>query len=229
MKRMNNVIFFLIVSVAGLIHGLFLSAQEEHVMGSRLISIETTLGEMIIRLYDETPEHRDNMIKLIEEGYYEGQLFHRVIRDFMIQAGDPHSVNAEKGQRLGAGGPGYTLAPEFHDHLIHKKGALAAARKGDRVNPDQRSSGSQFYIVQGRVFSPGELDLLVQRNMHAPFTPEAAAAYTSIGGTPHLDGAYTVFGEVIEGFDVLDSIASVETDSYDRPLDDVVYSISLVK
>ena len=184
---------------------------------------------MIIRLYDATPGHRDNMISLIEKGFYDGQLFHRVIKDFMIQGGDPHSVDAEREKRLGSGGPGYTLPAEFHDHLIHKKGSLAAARQGDQVNPEKRSSGSQFYIVQGRVFSPDELEVLVERGMHAPFTPEAVAIYTGIGGTPHLDGSYTVFGEVVEGLEVLDSIASVQTDSYDRPLEDVVYSISLVR
>lgn len=225
----NRYTVFLIFSVSVMIHGSVVTAQEEYSSESLLFRIETSMGEMIIRPYHETPGHRDNMISLIEKGYYNGQLFHRVIQDFMIQGGDPHSVNAEKGERLGTGGPGYTIPAEFHDDLIHKKGALAAAREGDRVNPDKRSSGSQFYIVQGRVFTPEELDLLVQRNMHAPFTPEAAAIYTSIGGTPHLDGAYTVFGEVVEGLEVLDRIASVETDAHDRPLEDVVYSISLIK
>ena len=226
---MKKNIFLRIVSIPAMILVFTFTSRSQGSSGSQLIRIETSMGEMIILLYDKTPGHRHNMIKLIQQGYYQRQLFHRVIKDFMIQGGDPHSVDAEKGQRIGTGGPGYTLPPEFHDHLIHKKGALAAARKGDQVNPGHRSSGSQFYIVQGRVFTQEELQLMAQRNMHAPFTAEASAIYTTIGGTPHLDGAYTVFGEVVEGLDVLDSIANVETDPYDRPLEDVVYSVSLVK
>ena len=221
--------FLRIVSICLLFLASVIPARSQDIHGSHLIRIETSMGEMVLRLYDRTPVHRDNMIKLIRDGYYDGQLFHRVINDFMIQGGDPHSVDAEKGQHLGSGGPGYTLPPEIQEGLIHKKGALAAARKGDQVNPERRSSGSQFYIVQGRVFTRDELHLMVQRNMHAPFTAEAEKIYTTMGGTPHLDGAYTVFGEVVEGLDVLDSIARVETDAYDRPLEDVVYSISLVK
>jgi peptidyl-prolyl cis-trans isomerase B (cyclophilin B) len=221
--------FFPIVSFFVMILSSVVPARSQESPESLLIRIETGMGDMILRLYDQTPVHRDNMIKLIREGYYDRQLFHRVIRDFMIQGGDPHSKNAEKGQRLGTGGPGYTLPPDIHNGLIHKKGALAAARKGDQVNPGRRSSGSQFYIVQGRVFTRDELQLMVLRNMHGPFTDEAVKIYTTIGGAPHLDGSYTVFGEVVEGMDVLDSIARVETDSYNRPLEDVVYSISLVK
>ena len=193
-----------------------------------LIKIETIHGTMIARLYNQTPAHRDNMIKLINEGFYEGQLFHRVIKDFMVQGGDPHSVDADRGQRLGTGGPGYTLPAEFNDQLIHKKGALSAARMGDRTNPEKASSGSQFYIVQGQVFTPDMLKMM-EKNRATAFTPEAIEAYTTIGGTPHLDGGYTVFGEVIEGLDVIDRIAALKTDSNDRPLEDVVYHISLVK
>ncbi len=193
-----------------------------------LIKIETTMGDMVIRLYNQTPAHRDNMLKLIEKGFYDGQLFHRVIKDFMIQGGDPHSVGAERGQRLGTGGPGYTLPAEFREDLFHKKGALAAAREGDQMNPEKASSGSQFYIVQGRLFTVDMLKALEQRRS-SPFTPEAIEAYTTVGGTPHLDGAYTVFGEVVEGIEILDSIASVPTDAYNRPLEDVVFTISLVK
>jgi cyclophilin family peptidyl-prolyl cis-trans isomerase len=183
---------------------------------------------MVILLYDQTPAHRDNMLKLIDEGFYQGLLFHRVIKDFMIQGGDPHSAGAERGQRLGTGGPGYTIPAEFREDLIHKKGAMAAARLGDQENPEKASSGSQFYIVQGRLFTIDMLKTLEQRRSY-PFTPEAIEAYTTIGGTPHLDGAYTVFGEVVEGIDILDSIASKPTDAYNRPLEDVVFSISLVK
>lgn len=195
---------------------------------ARLIKISTTMGDMVIRLYDETPAHRDNMIRLIEEGFYKDQLFHRVIKDFMIQGGDPQSAGAQPGTRLGNGGPGYTVPAEFRPGLYHKKGVLAAAREGDRVNPEKASSGSQFYLVQGRVFSPEELNMMVERGM-GPFSEEAIASYTTIGGTPHLDGSYTVYGEIVEGLEVLDQIASVPTDSYNRPLTDVVYSISLVR
>jgi cyclophilin family peptidyl-prolyl cis-trans isomerase len=194
----------------------------------QLIRIETDLGDMMIRLYDQTPGHRDNMIKLITEGFYDGQLFHRVIKDFMVQGGDPHSVNADRGQRLGTGGPGYTIPAEFNESLIHKKGALAAARLGDRMNPEKASSGSQFYIVQGRVYTVDMLKML-EKDRATPFSPEAIIAYTTLGGTPHLDGAYTVFGEVVEGLDVVDRIASSKTDSNNRPLEDVVYRISLVE
>jgi peptidyl-prolyl cis-trans isomerase B (cyclophilin B) len=202
------------------------SAQEKQ--NEQVIRIETSLGDMLVRLYDDTPAHRDNMIKLISEGFYQDQLFHRVIKDFMIQGGDPHSTGAEKGQRLGTGGVGYTLPAEFRKNHIHKKGALAAARKGDSVNPEKASSGSQFYIVQGRVLKQEEIDILTQRGV-ASFTEESAEVYMTLGGAPHLDGAYTVFGEVIKGLEIIDSIASRPTDAYNRPLDDVIYSISLIE
>ena len=193
-----------------------------------LINIETTLGSMVIKLYDQTPLHRDNMIKLVKEGFYDGQFFHRVIKDFMIQGGDPKSTEAKKGERLGNGGPGYTIPAEFNPQLFHKKGALAAARTGDRLNPEKASSGSQFYIVQGRVYNPELLKRMAQdRNL--AFSPEAIEAYTTVGGTPHLDGGYTVFGEVVEGLEVIDRIAAVPTDGNDRPLEDVIYHITLVK
>ena len=196
--------------------------------GNKRIRIETSLGDIVVILYDQTPGHRDNMLKLIEDGFYENHLFHRVIRDFMIQGGDPESVDASPGQRLGNGGPGYTIAAEFHPELFHKKGALAAARMGDRTNPEKASSGSQFYIVQGRTFTPDMLKTM-ETERSLSFSPQAIEAYTTIGGTPHLDGSYTVFGEVVEGLDVLDLIASQPTDSYNRPLEDVVFSISLIK
>lgn len=203
-------------------------AQEQQPVSGQLIKIETSLGNMVVLLYDQTPLHRDNMIKLINEGFYEGQLFHRVIKDFMVQGGDPHSVNADKGQRLGTGGPGYTIPAEFRNDLIHKKGALAAAREGDSRNPEKASSGSQFYIVQGRQLSPDMLKML-EKDRYAPFTPEAIEAYTTVGGTPHLDGGYSVFGEVVEGLDVVDRIALVPTDSNNRPQENQVYRITLVK
>jgi len=207
---------------------LSIQVQAQENESTRLIKFETSMGNMLVRLYNETPAHRDNMIKLIENGFYEGQLFHRVIKDFMIQGGDPHSVGAEKGQRLGSGGPGYTVPAEFHPSLIHKKGALAAARKGDQVNPEKASNGSQFYLVQGRVLTPGEINILRQRGV-ASFTKDSEDIYTTLGGTPHLDGAYTVFGEVVEGLEVLDSIAAQPCDVYDRPIEDVIFSISIVR
>lgn len=201
------------------------TAQEG--LQDKMIKIETSLGDMVIKLYNETPAHRDNMIKLIQEGFYDDQLFHRVIKDFMIQGGDPHSAGAEKGQRLGLGGPGYEVPAEFHQNLIHKKGALAAAREGDSSNPEQASSGSQFYLVQGRVLTPEEVNILTQRGV-ATFTKESAEIYTTMGGTPHLDGSYTVFGEIVMGLEILDAIASQPVDAYNRPMQDVIYSITII-
>jgi len=225
---MKKYLFFLFVSLIFTLLSPGLNAQDQKAQLEQLIKIETTLGDMVIKLYNETPLHRDNMIKLIEEGFFKDHLFHRVIKDFMIQGGDPHSVGAEKGQRLGAGNLGYTIPAEFTENLVHKKGALAAAREGDQLNPEKASSGSQFYIVQGRVFSPKELNIMVQRGL-IKTSQEMVPIYTALGGTPHLDGSYTVFGEVLIGLEVLDRIAASETDSYDRPLDDVVYSISLIR
>lgn len=195
---------------------------------NQLIKISTVQGDMILRLYNETPAHRDNMIKLISEGFYDGQLFHRVIKDFMLQGGDPHSVDADRGQQLGQGGPGYTIPAEFNDQFFHKKGALSAARMGDRTNPEKASSGSQFYIVQGRVFTPEMLEMM-EKDRPTAFTAEAIEAYTTVGGTPHLDGSYTVFGEVVEGMEVIDRIANMPCDANDRPIDDIVYHITLIK
>lgn len=202
-------------------------AQQSANNNGQVIVMETSLGNIELLLYDDTPLHRDNMIKLIREGYYDGQLFHRVINNFMIQGGDPHSKGAEKGQRLGTGGPGYTIEAEIREQYFHKKGALAAARQGDAVNPTKRSSGSQFYIVHGQVVNEAQLTTLQTRGVHDPFTPEEIEAYTTIGGTPHLDDGYTVFGEVISGLDVIDAIAAKRTDNNDRPLDDILFSIRL--
>jgi peptidyl-prolyl cis-trans isomerase B (cyclophilin B) len=219
-SRLLYLTIFLSVSVS--------SMKGQSADSDQLIKIQTIQGDMIVRLYNQTPGHRDNMIKLIKEGFYDDQLFHRVIKDFMIQGGDPHSVQAERGQQLGTGGPGYTIPAEFNDQLFHKKGALAAARTGDRGNPEKASSGSQFYIVQGRVFSTDMLKMMEKDRTQA-FTAEAIEAYTTIGGTPHLDGSYTVFGEVVEGLEVIDRIAAMQTDSNDRPIEDVVYHITLIK
>lgn len=236
------------------------------------VDIETTMGHIKVKLYNETPAHRDNFIKLVKEGYYNGTLFHRVINKFMIQGGDGDSRNAKPGQRLGMGDPGYTIPAEFvYPRYFHKKGALAAARQGDNVNPKKASSGSQFYIVTGDVIPAGQIgqverqlqmqqeqaifnqlveahrnEILAMRRardtqglqalqdqliaeMHeriaregiAKLSEEQKQAYTTVGGAPHLDGAYTVFGEVIEGMDVVEKIEKVATDSADRPKEDI--------
>lgn len=234
------------------------------------VKIQTTLGDIIVRLYDETPQHRDNFVKLAKEGYYDGTLFHRVIKDFMIQGGDPDSKGAPAGKMLGVGGPDYTIEAEIKSGLYHKRGALAAARQGDEVNPERRSSGSQFYIVWGQVYNEGQLrqfsKQMEMQQMQAVFnalakehhdeimqmrrernraglqelqeklaaeaeaqvkaqgagmTDEQRAIYSTIGGTPHLDGQYTVFGEVEEGLDIVEMIQQSKTARGDRPVDDI--------
>lgn len=193
----------------------------------QLVKISTQYGDMIIKLYNGTPLHRDNFIKLVQEGFYDSLLFHRVINGFMIQGGDPQSKNAMPGQMLGNGGPGYTIPAEFRKEYFHKKGALAAAREGDQVNPEKRSSGSQFYIVQGRTFTNMQLNQMEQQMMRRiPW--EQKEVYMKVGGTPHLDGNYTVFGEVISGMEVIDKIAAVKTDRNNRPVEDVRMTITLL-
>ena len=240
------------------------------------VKIQTMLGDIVVRLYDETPIHRDNFIKLAKEGYYNGTLFHRVIKDFMIQGGDPDSKGAPAGKMLGVGGPDYTLEAEIKDGLFHKRGALAAARQGDEVNPQRRSSGSQFYIVWGQVYNEGQLrqyskqlrmqkvqavfndlaashrDVILQmrrdRNRDGlqalqdklvaeaeskvgknGLTEEQLKVYSTIGGTPHLDGQYTVFGEVEEGLDVVEMIQNSATGRADRPVDDIEMRMVVVE
>ena len=184
------------------------------------VKVSTSEGDMVIMLYDETPKHRDNFIKLVEEHYYDNLLFHRVINEFMIQGGDPNSKNAAAGTALGNGGPGYTVEAEFNSKYFHKKGALAAARMGDNVNPDKNSSGSQFYFAQGKVYTDQQLDMF-EKQMGTTFTKAQRDAYCTVGGTPHLDGAYTVYGEITEGLNILDKIAVVNCDARNRPLDDI--------
>ncbi len=184
------------------------------------VLIKTDKGDITVMLYDETPGHRDNFITLVEESFYEGLLFHRVIEGFMIQTGDPMSKDAVPGEPLGSGGPGYTVPGEFVPGLIHQKGALAAARQGDQVNPERASSGSQFYIVQGRTWISEELDQM-DANREKPLTEKQREIYKTEGGVPHLDEAYTIFGQVVEGMEVIDRIAAVETDDRDRPKEDV--------
>ena len=241
------------------------------------VKIQTMLGDIVVRLYDETPIHRDNFVKLVEEGYYDGTLFHRVRKDFMIQGGDPDSKGAPAGKMLGVGGPDYTLEAEIKEGLFHKRGALAAARQGDEVNPERRSSGSQFYIVWGQVYNEGQLrqfskqlkmqhaqaifnqlasehrDEIMQmrRNRdraglqelqdrlaaeaqkqaadYAGLTEEQQKTYSTVGGTPHLDGQYTVFGEVEDGLDVVEMIQNTATGRGDRPVDDIEMRISIIE
>ena len=240
------------------------------------VKIQTMLGDIVVRLYDETPIHRDNFVKLVKEGYYDGTLFHRVIKDFMIQGGDPDSKGAPAGKMLGVGGPNYTLEAEIKDGLFHKRGALAAARQGDEVNPERRSSGSQFYIVWGQVYNEGQLRQYAKQmrmqKVQAAFnelaaqhrdeimqmrrernraglqelqdklvaeaeakvtgeglTEEQRKVYSTIGGTPHLDGQYTVFGEVEEGLDVVEMILNTATGRGDRPIDDIEMKISFIE
>ena len=235
------------------------------------VKIETTLGNIVVELYNETPKHRDNFIKLAKEGVYDSTLFHRVIKAFMIQAGDPESKNAADTAHLGSGDVGYTIPAEFVPQFFHKKGALAAARMGDEVNPKKESSGCQFYIVTGRKFREAQLlDMAGQKNnarldtlfnqlarkhmkeiykmkkandQHGlmelqdsleaqayalyqeqepfMFTPEQIAAYTTVGGAPHLDGEYTIFGQVLEGMETVEKIEQTKTGRGDRPVENI--------
>ena len=200
----------------------------------RDVLFQTNMGDIVIRLSDSTPLHRDNFLKLIKVGFYDSILFHRVIQNFMIQAGDPNSRQAKAGQPLGNGGPGYTIPAEFRTTLFHKKGVIAAARMGDNVNPQKASSGSQFYIVEGKIFTDAGLDSTETYRLNGRKIPaQQREVYKTIGGTPHLDQNYTVFGEVVKGIDVIDKIAAVATSraqDHDRPLQDVqIIKAKLIK
>lgn len=227
----------LFIITASLVVGITTLAQDSIVRKKdrkRDVLLQTTYGEITLRLSDSTPLHRDNFLKLVKKGYYDSTLFHRVIQDFMIQSGDPKSKNAAAGQPLGNGGPGYTIPAEIRVSLFHKKGVLAAARMGDNVNPQKASSGSQFYIVQGKIFTDAGLDSLeIARLAGRKLPAEHRSVYKTIGGSPHLDQNYTVFGEVIKGLDVVDRIAAVQTSKgqdRDRPLVDVrIIKAKLVK
>ncbi|MFK7757160.1 MAG: peptidylprolyl isomerase [Flavobacteriales bacterium] len=194
------------------------------------VLIRTSKGNMTVLLYNETPLHQANFLKLVNDGYYDSLLFHRVIKGFMVQGGDPKSKGAKSNDRLGSGNVGYTIPAEFNPSLIHKKGALAAARTN---NPKKESSGCQYYIVQGKKSTDAELDrqqLTIQRvNPDFKYTDAQRETYKSIGGTPFLDMNYTVFGEVIEGLDVIDKIALEPTAPGDRPLVDIVMSMQVIK
>ena len=196
----------------------------------RDVLMQTTMGDIVIRLSDSTPLHRDNFLKLVKVGYYDSLLFHRVMQNFMIQGGDPNSKQAAPGIPLGNGGPGYTVPAEFRTTLFHRKGVIAAARTGDNINPQKASSGSQFYIVQGKVFTDAGLDSVETFRMNGRKIPAAQReVYKTIGGTPHLDQGYTVYGEVVKGFDIIDKIAAVQT-SRERPMQDVrIVKAKLIK
>ncbi len=265
-KKVTNFLLAMVFCLSGA-----LSTNAQTTPSMTKIEVETTLGNFVVGLYNDTPKHRDNFLKLVKEGYYNGLLFHRVIRDFMVQTGDPDSRDAAPGQSLGAGSPDYLIDAEilFPQH-INKRGALAAARTADQVNPERKSSGSQFYVVTGNKSSDAELDQYEQyhnrEQMQAIFnqkaqahmdtirsminahdeaglqklqeqlqeetfkeakehpfkyTDEQRAIYREQGGAPHLDGAYTVFGEVLQGMDVVEKIEGVQTDKNDRPKEDV--------
>lgn len=219
---MKRIVLFLILAVMCMNEGMAKEPKET------LVLFETTLGDIKVKLYNETPQHRDNIVKLVNEGFYNGVLFHRVIKEFMIQAGDPGSKECTPTTRLGAGDVGYNVPAEIvFPALYHKRGALAAARQADMVNPERKSSGCQFYIVEGKTFSDEELNMIERRIRQMTgdsgfrYTDEQRITYKTFGGTPHLDAQYTVFGEVVEGYDVITKIANVATGANDRPAEDV--------
>jgi cyclophilin family peptidyl-prolyl cis-trans isomerase len=192
---------------------------------NKYVKISTSKGECIIKLYNETPLHRDNFLKLAKEGYYNGTIFHRVIKAFMIQGGDPDSKNAHPDSTVGNGGPKYTIPAEFRDSLFHKKGVLGAARDD---NPEKASSGSQFYIVQGKVFTDSSLNVVEEKRLKFKIPEWQRQVYKTIGGTPHLDRNYTVYGEVVKGLELIDSVASVSTKKGDRPIEDVKMTVTVL-
>ena len=225
-KKVLFLLFFIVFSVFSFAQ----KADKQNKVDDKeyYVKIETSYGDMVVKLYNETPLHRDNFIKLVKDGTYDGLIFHRVINQFMIQGGDPNSRDAKPGQMLGDGELGYTIPAEFVPGLFHKKGALAAARQGDEVNPQKASSSCQFYIVQGTTWDANRLKMVEQR-MGKTFTPEQVQVYGTLGGTPFLDGDYTVFGEVVEGMEVIDKIAAVTCGPNDRPVEDVKMKMYIVE
>jgi peptidyl-prolyl cis-trans isomerase B (cyclophilin B) len=194
------------------------------------VELVTSKGTMVIRLSDSTPLHRDNFIKLVNQHFYDGLLFHRVMSQFMVQTGDPKSKTAKPGEALGGGSPGYTIPAEMRPGLFHKKGALAAARTPDEVNPTRVSNGSQFYLVHGRVYDEEDLNQVEARLNGYKIPAAHREVYKTIGGSPSLDQKYTIFGEVIQGIEVIDSIAAVPTGERNRPVTDVkIIKASLIK
>ncbi len=267
-----------ITLIAFITMALNVAQAQKEIPEGPVVEIKTTLGDILVKLYDDTPKHRDNFLKLVNDKFYDGVLFHRVIKDFMVQTGDPESVNADSTKMLGSGNPGYTIDAEIlYPKYYHKYGALAAARTGDNVNPERRSSGSQFYIVTGNKFTGQQLDAIAQRQTmnkrqayfndlclkneakirdlqkagdrvaldayrdeliketeanvkEEPLPEEMRQDYTTIGGTPHLDGQYTVFGEVLKGMDTVEKIQNAETGRADRPKQDIkIISAKIIK
>jgi len=191
------------------------------------IRIQTNKGACIIMLYNQTPKHRDNFLKLSKEGFYNGTLFHRVIKEFMIQGGDPDSKTAESGQLLGKSSLKYRIDSEFRDSIFHKKGVFLAARDN---NPEKASSASQFYIVQGKKWTDSTLNAVQLKRMNGRIIPEyQRKTYKELGGTPHLDQNYTVYGEVVSGIEMIDAIANVKTDSADRPIENISMIVEVLK
>lgn len=215
MKKHLGLILIFLISTA--------SAKPKH----DFVRIKTNKGECIIMLYNQTPKHRENFLKLTKEGFYNGTLFHRVIQEFMIQGGDPNSKTAIPGQALGSGDLGYRVPAEFRDSLFHKKGVLASANDG---NPEKASSASQFYIVQGKKWTDDSLDELRKKRMNNRVIPESQRkVYKEIGGSPHLDQGYTVYGEVVMGLEMVDLIAAVQKSANNRPLEDIKMEVSILK
>jgi len=205
------------------------TSQNNNTQKMTKVLLKTTFGDITIALYDDTPQHKDNFIKLVNDKFYDGLLFHRIIKGFMIQGGDPNSKTAKAGQQLGDGDVGYKIPAEFVPAHYHKRGALAAAREPDQVNPQKASSGCQFYIVDGTVYDNEKMNMISQRTGKT-FSPEQVQAYTTVGGAPWLDGDYTVFGEVIKGMEVVDKIADQQKDRNDRPLGDIkIISATIIR
>lgn len=223
MKKFAFLFFFLFAGFA--MFAQTADKQESKTEKTFYVKIETEFGDMTLKLYNETPLHRDNFLKLVADGFYDGTLFHRVINGFMIQGGDPDSKNAQPGQPLGSGTLGYRIPAEFRPDLFHKKGALAAARDN---NPQKESSACQFYIVQGNVWPMERFEQLAYQ-MGKVIPVEHQKVYSTLGGTPFLDQDYTVFGEVVEGLDVIDKIAAVPTGAMDRPIEDVKMKITIIE
>ena len=205
------------------------TSQNNNTQKMTKVLLKTTFGDITIALYDDTPQHKENFIKLVNDKFYDGLLFHRIIKGFMIQGGDPNSKTAKAGQQLGNGDVGYTIPAEFVPTRFHKRGALAAAREPDQVNPQKASSGCQFYIVDGTVYDNEKMTMIAQRTGKT-FSPEQVQAYTTVGGAPWLDGDYTVFGEVVKGMEVVDKIANQQKDRNDRPLEDIkIISATIIR
>jgi cyclophilin family peptidyl-prolyl cis-trans isomerase len=252
----------------------FVSCTNKYKDSNRYVKIITDEGDIIVRLYNETPKHTENFIKLTEQKFFDDLIFHRVIKDFVVQGGDPETRNAEPGKLYGEKDAGYLVDPEIIDTIYHKRGVIAIAREGDDVNPEKKSSSSQFYLVVGKLYTNDELNNLevklnkklrekIEKNLYdsllsnlnnpdskflnqitqkvsiladsimnikrIKFNDKQRSIYTTLGGIPHLDGNYTVFGEIVEGYDVVEKISQVQTDSNDRPVKDIKFKVRIVK